>query len=128
MARKHTLFIIDGDEEFIKTVCLVLSPRFECRHALTGEAALGADLDACDVVLLEIDLGHGMDGFQVLEELQARRRHPPRVVCTGRDEQSAREKALRLGAVDYLVKGSAPGQLAACLEAALGIGARGAQK
>lgn len=70
-----------------------------------GEAAL-AWLDApgnhADVALLDLRLP-GMSGLELLEAL-CRRHRIPSILITGRGDEAAAAQAMRLGAVDYIVK------------------------
>ncbi len=70
-----------------------------------GEAAL-AWLDApghhADVALLDLRLP-GMSGLELLEALHTRHALPS-ILITGRGDESAAAQAMRLGAVDYVVK------------------------
>ena len=119
MADKYTLLIIDDDPEFFKTASLVLSDRFHCRGALSGEEALGEELSGVDAVLLDIELGHGMDGYQVLEIL--RQGHPdlPVIMISRREDIGSVVQAMRLGACDYVGKHFNLFELAVKVERAL---------
>lgn len=63
------------------------------------------DQTAPDLVLLDLHMPE-MDGFAVLEKLRARVQtmHIPVLVLTGDDSREARERALSLGARDFLTK------------------------
>jgi DNA-binding response OmpR family regulator len=65
----------------------------------TGER----DDETIDVVVLDLGLPD-IDGLDVLRALRARGFDVPVIVLTARTEESDREEALRLGAVDYLTK------------------------
>lgn len=56
-----------------------------------------------DLALLDLGLP-GMDGFQVLQRLRARRIHLPVLIVTARDALEDRIKGLDLGADDYVLK------------------------
>ena len=104
MAGKHSLLIVDDEIEFFKTASLILSKRFDCRHAVTGEDVLKMDLTDVDVVLLDIELGHGMDGFQVLQELLGAHSDLPVIMISRREDIGSVVRAMRLGACDYIGK------------------------
>jgi DNA-binding response OmpR family regulator len=63
MTRNDRLLLVDDDPAYLETAAAILSSRFDCTTVRTGEAALAADLTYFDAVLLDIELGHGMDGF-----------------------------------------------------------------
>ena len=72
-------------------------------------ASSGDDADralgtvAYDLVLLDLGLP-GLDGYEVLKRLRARRNHVPVLILTVRDAVSDRIAGLDLGADDYLTK------------------------
>lgn len=72
------------------------------------------------VILLDIDLP-GLDGFQVLGRLKRDRRtaHIPVVMLTHRDHVASVQRAIDLGADDYLFKDDAPYELCAIVAQAL---------
>lgn len=55
-------------------------------------------------VLLDLNLDSGMDGFDVLKEIQAVRPVLPVIVVTGLEDEATARKALSLGAYDYISK------------------------
>jgi DNA-binding response OmpR family regulator len=67
----------------------------------SGDHALAAG--AYDLVILDLGLP-GMDGFEVLRRLRARRDRTPVLVLSAWDEVENRVKGLDLGADDYLTK------------------------
>jgi DNA-binding response OmpR family regulator len=72
------------------------------------------------VILLDIDLP-GLDGFQVLARLKRDRRtaHIPVVMLTHRDNVASVQRAIELGADDYLFKDDAPYELCTIVAQAL---------
>jgi len=68
----------------------------------------GADdrlaVQAYDLVVLDVMLPGGTDGFEVLRNLRARKDRTPVLMLTARSEVDDRVGALDLGADDYLVK------------------------
>ncbi len=69
------------------------------------------------LVLLDIDLPK-LNGFQTLEHLKHHHRtmNVPVVMLTDRDRLNDVERAIELGASDYLPKQDAPGQLCAVVQ------------
>ncbi|RRR74398.1 MAG: response regulator [Candidatus Viridilinea halotolerans] len=84
---------------------------------------------ACSItprmILLDIDLP-SLDGFQVLGRLKRDRRtaNIPVVMLTHRDHIASVQRALDLGANDYLFKDDAPYELCATVAQALEVGGR----
>ena len=79
---------------------------FEVVSADDGEKGLALALEAKpDIILLDI-LMPKMNGFEVLQELKAddRTRDIPVILLTNLNQKEEVERALELGAVDYLIK------------------------
>jgi DNA-binding response OmpR family regulator len=76
------------------------------------------------LVLLDIDLP-SLDGFQVLSRLKRDRRTAsiPVIMLTHRDNVNSVERAISLGADDYLFKDDVPYELCAIVEQAIGVSA-----
>jgi len=76
------------------------------------------------LVLLDIDLP-SLDGYQILGRLKRDRRTAaiPVVMLTHRDNVNSVERALNLGADDYLFKDDAPYELCATVAQAIQCGA-----
>ncbi len=72
---------------------------FEC----SGEAALEFLNDRCvDLIILDINMA-GMDGFETLQRLRAQGSAAPVVMLTSESEDGE-ERAMALGATDYITK------------------------
>lgn len=63
-----------------------------------------------DLVLLDLQLPD-MDGLDVIEEISKNHRLPPIVVLTGNGSVRAAASAMRIGAVDFLMKPCSPDKL-----------------
>ncbi|MEW6744541.1 MAG: sigma-54 dependent transcriptional regulator [Planctomycetota bacterium] len=121
MTTMRTILIVDDDAGFFTTASLVLSERFSCRQARSGEEALANQLADVDAVLLDIELGRGIDGFQVLEALHARDPDLPVIMISRREDLGSVTKAMRLGACDYIGKHFNLFELALRVEQALAL-------
>lgn len=76
----------------------------ECEVASAGDGRQALEAIKAkqpDLVILDLEMPV-MDGFAVLKELRMARRHVPVIVLTGKT--AAIERALKLGADDYIVK------------------------
>lgn len=84
-----------------------------------GEEGLRmATEEAPDFIYLDIRLP-GLDGFEVLERLRADKAttHIPVIILSNYAEPEMRERGLKLGALEFLVKAdTTPGQLSTRLE------------
>src|SRR5689334_3788043 len=71
----------------------------------TGEAAVDrATTDPFDMVLLDVALGPGIDGYEVCRTLRARRNVVPIIMLTARDTEADAVLGLEAGADDYVTK------------------------
>src|SRR5256885_3009903 len=71
----------------------------------TGEAAIDrATTDPFDMVLLDVALGPGIDGYEVCRTLRARRNVVPIIMLTARDSEADAVLGLEAGADDYVTK------------------------
>ena len=98
---------------------------FEVASAGDGETGLERALDPeVELVVLDLMLPR-LSGMEVLRQLHVQRPELPVVVLTARGEVEDRIAGLDSGAVDYLVKPFAVGELAARIRAQLRSASRG---
>ncbi|MEM9929106.1 MAG: response regulator transcription factor, partial [Bacteroidota bacterium] len=121
------LIILEDDPQIRALLQVLLngSPGFWCQQSFaTGEALLEAlpGLPA-GLVLMDIDLGHGINGIETLRRVRAARSDLEVVMLTVHEDATAVFDALCAGAVGYLVKGIAPVDLLAALRSAADGGA-----
>ncbi len=99
------VLIIEDDNVLCKDFQKIFSDRYEMLIASTGTDGLGKALRwQPDLIILDIILPGGMNGFDVLRKLKRRQeaKNIPVIVYTKlEDEQRA---AIEEGASDYLVK------------------------
>jgi len=79
----------------------------------TGQSAIETvKHERVDAVVLDVCLKEEMDGFEVLERIKQLKPNLPVIVMSGNDDKANREKAIRLGALEYIVKPIRFGMLA----------------
>lgn len=91
---------------------------FEVVHEMDGDAALeAAESDGYGIIILDVGMP-GMNGFEVLERLRARRQHDdtPIIMLTAAGSESEVVRGFELGASDYIVKPFSPAELTARLK------------
>ena len=102
-----TVLLVEDDDTFADMYRLRLElDGYRVIQARDGRAALDTAYSAGpDLIFLDIRLPH-LDGMGVLEALRAddRTRHTPVVILSAYGEDDLRERGLRLGALEYLVK------------------------
>ncbi|MBN1412497.1 MAG: sigma-54-dependent Fis family transcriptional regulator [Spirochaetales bacterium] len=98
------VLFIDDDREIQKRINIALSDDFDFSSAFSGREGIekAVDLDP-DVVLLDIHLPD-MDGFGVLSKLMSLPAPPPVVMLTVVADVEMIVKAIKMGAMDYIVK------------------------
>jgi DNA-binding NtrC family response regulator len=119
------VLIVDDDpaqrrilEEIIKRL------GFETKTAQGGEQALqlleGPDKGSISLVLLDLVMP-GLDGFGVLDRLNGRPGVPPIIVQTAQGSIDSAINAMRLGAIDFIVKPASPERLDVSIKSAMKI-------
>jgi PAS domain S-box len=94
---------------------------YEVEHVLDGESALVRALSRdFELVLMDIDLGSGMDGGEAARRIRAAG-GPPVVFLSSRAEDAALEKTRDSGGYGYIIKGSGDRIVLASVRMALGL-------
>jgi len=121
MTLSGNILIIDDEANLRQTFAQIL--RQAGCHVTT--AANGAEAlkrlvgTRYDLAYLDIHLPGGMDGVQVLKEIHASHSDMPVILFTGHASLQSAMEAVRLGAIDYLLKPIAPEALIARTRAVL---------
>ena len=100
------LVLIVDDDPSVQTMLykVIRSNGLDAEIASSGEAAL--ELIAhkqYDLILLDVNMG-GMDGFEVVHQLRARKVQTPIIIVSGRQEDYDTLYGLDIGADDYVTK------------------------
>ncbi|MFA6505119.1 MAG: response regulator [Treponemataceae bacterium] len=110
------VLIVDDDPQVLEIISLMLDPSlYLVLHAHSGEECLRiAGSESPDVILLDVHMT-GMDGNETATSLSRneKTRNIPIVMMTGLIEDADRIKALKAGAVDFLMKPLVREELAA---------------
>ncbi|MBC9955605.1 response regulator transcription factor [Yimella sp. cx-51] len=81
-------------------------------EAATGEEAISwASMARPDLVLMDLQLGYGMDGVAATAALRALPDPPPVLIVTTYDTDADILRAVEAGAAGYLLKDTAPAEL-----------------
>ncbi|MCL2702189.1 MAG: diguanylate cyclase [Defluviitaleaceae bacterium] len=110
MGKKHSVLVIDDQETTIWALTRMLNSDYNVYAAKSGvEGILAAERHLPDVILLDI-LMLDMDGYAVITELKKSEKtmHIPVIFITGLYGDDNEEKALALGAADYITKPFSP--------------------
>jgi len=104
-AQRFRVLIVDDDRTFAADMALMLGSRYDVGVAYNGAEAM-AQIAALkpDVVLLDITLGDGIDGFAILGKIRELEMGPEVIMLTGSTHAGAVVQAVKAGAFHYVVK------------------------
>ncbi len=111
------IFVVDDDQDvqvFVKTILERSGLKVE--QFLNGNELLNRIKDQIpDLILLDIDMPYGLDGFDVCRKLKADKQSDeiPIVFLSAAADVVNKVKGFELGAVDYIPKPVLPGELTA---------------
>lgn len=105
ISKKPKVLIVDDEQVVCDILCDELSEQgYLCATALDGSAALAKLMTQCfEAVLLDIRLPD-MSGMEVLAEIQSNHPNTPTIIITAVNDLDMVVKAMKLGALDYIVK------------------------
>lgn len=105
MAEETVLIVDDRRENIVHLANNVLKPNgYRVITAMDGQRGLKSILkDKPDLVILDLNMPK-MDGLEVLAALQEQQVETPVILTTFYGSEQVAEQALRLGAVNYIVK------------------------
>lgn len=102
---KIHLLLVDDDSAFCTDLAALLKDRYRLKSVASRDEALRAvHHKRFDAVLLDLDLGRGDDGFEVLETLKSLDPDLPVIMVTRDATAASAVTALKRGAADYIDK------------------------
>ncbi len=110
-AARPKVLIVDDDEVIRVAAAGILEPYYDTVACADGkEGVLAAEREMPDLVLLDINLGGGMDGFDVLRQLKSslKTRDIPVMFITGDGSEKTEAEGFSLGAADFIRKPFVP--------------------
>ena len=113
------VLVVDDEEGPREAIRMILKPRYQVLTAGSGEEVLAA-LPGLrpDVIFMDVKMPR-MDGVQLLERVKAIDPGVEVVMITAYASLDTVQRAMRFGAMDYLVKPFAPRELQEAAERAL---------
>ena len=103
----NTILCIEDEEDIRVFACKVLELEgYHCLQAKSADEALNLlAKDEINLVILDLKLD-GSDGWEVLKRLKDTPETStiPVIICTATYGQPQKERAFRMGAIDYLIK------------------------
>ena len=122
MVNLPVISVVDDDDSVRESLkSLMRSVGFAVKVFASAEEFLNSDhLRDTDCLILDINLP-GMNGIELHRQLRASQREMPVIFITAHgSEEEVRSRALRNGAVDYLIKPFSEDALLNAIHAALG--------
>ena len=113
--------IVEDDREDASFVSAGLETKgFRCRLVTSGEAGLKElYTNSFDIAIVDVVLGNGMSGIELIKEMRKRKINTPVIVLSGRNLPSDKIEGLNCGADDYVGKPFAKDELLARVDAVL---------
>jgi FixJ family two-component response regulator len=124
--RRSTVFIVDDDPLGVEPLRILLKWRLGVDAVVYDRPDLfvaAFDPSRAGCLLLDLAMPE-MSGPEVLEHLARRTVLPPTIIITSDGLSSGLARALRAGAIDYLVKPVDPERLVGCVREALDLDRR----
>ncbi len=119
LMHRPTILAIEDDSSMQESYELMLGDSFDLLLTNDAERALGILAEkTVDLILLDILLP-GVDGISVLTRLQVTARNVPVIVVSGLRDPSLVATAMKLGAIDYVVKPMPEDAFLALIQSAL---------
>lgn len=115
-APRHRLLVADASRIVRTSITQQIRERFDIREAVDGEAAWQAVLLDASIKLVVADLNlPKVDGLELLTRVRSskvqRIREMPVILLAGDDDLNERQRALQMGATDFILKSAAAGDL-----------------
>ena len=108
MKQSATILIVDNDKSAIKILTKMLTQNgYSTDFCLNGELALDkVRKNEYDLVLLDVKLGKGMDGYEVCQKLKknANTNSIPVIFLSARAHEKEIQKGFEAGAQGYITK------------------------
>lgn len=110
------LLVADASRVVRTLITQQIRDRFDIREAIDGEAAWQTVLLDASIKLVVVDLNlPKVDGLDLLTRVRSskvqRIREMPVILLAGDDDLNERQRALQMGATDFILKSTAPGNL-----------------
>ena len=117
--RKSKVLIAEDDEAVREAIRLILEPQYVVVEVTDGLQAFAVlRTEAVDAALVDVRMP-GMDGIELLRAIRQQGPSVPVIMVTVLDDVETAVKAMKLGALDYLVKPFDPDRLRDALRTVL---------
>jgi len=117
---KPKILIIDDDKDLVHDLKTLLKGNYIIQGAYSGKDGLELlDSQTFNIILLDIEFESGMDGFQVLQELNQRDILIPIIMISKFSNINTVVRSMKLGAFDYVEKTSELSEMKLIIDGAL---------
>jgi len=113
MSDRKKVLVVEDDADCRDLITLILEDDYQVISAVNGEEALESiEREKPDIVLLDIMIPR-IDGWEVLKKLRADERYKNLTILavTALASEESRQRAIREGATDYIIKPFDPDEL-----------------
>lgn len=108
----YKILIVDDNEEFLKVQRLIFEVfGYHCDTAHDADSAITMmKKNTYDLIISDYKM-HAMNGIELLEYIKEDNPSADFIMMSGNENENVRQRALELGACDYILKGENPQQL-----------------
>ncbi len=106
MNQDARILVVDDDDVIIKIISIILHKNgYETASCHSGEEALElVEREYFDLVLLDVQMGKGMDGYETCRIMQKRKPDLPVILVTANQDDESVNKGFESGSSDYIKK------------------------
>lgn len=104
---KKTVLLVDDNEKLLTYLRSIFAENFNVLTTINGDQAFTMVMShQPDIVITDLDMPGGMDGFQLCSKIKCDDdlKHIPVILITGKDSDEMKLKCIRSGAEDYILK------------------------
>lgn len=118
----NCILVVEDDNELREAVCdTLLLAGFTVKSACSAEIALRT-LERCEIDMVVSDVNmEGMDGIELLQRIRQTNAGLPVLIVTAFADVSKAVSAIKLGAVDFMMKPFEPGLLVETIKQQIGL-------
>ena len=118
----NCILVVEDDNELREAVCdTLLLAGFEVKSACSAEIALRT-LEQCEIDMVVSDVNmEGMDGIELLQRIRQTNAGLPVLIVTAFADVGKAVSAIKLGAVDFMMKPFEPGLLVDTIKQQIGL-------
>ncbi len=102
--KNKKILIVDDDKDFIRKISYTLQDDFFCRQALNESECFQQIEDEPDLILMDVEINSAVDGIDIVEKINNGSINIPVIMLSRHSNYKIVKKAMKAGAIDYIVK------------------------